>query len=387
MSLLHSSRSQSEGVNSDLHIITVEDQSKNQATQEGRNRTGISPAEEQADTAIDIYYENQRGFFFCGIPLFSSAGLWFTDPDPWTNLEGRFTPFNICTATCPDPTWDWSWKKWYVDMSGDVDEDGWEYNIVFQRRNWHGHHVWFHSFVRRRRWLRKRRKKRFMQEGHLNPVEDYFTIYSSNYKSMSTHPQDQPDLDGDLDGRSPTHEEELRIENLPTLMTAMKSARLDREKLDAVEEFLEHSGQDLELLSGEMKNILRFMIFQESRRQLLSMLTRYVTECEQSDGPDSKSRQRFTINALDTANALIGRLEYWSDRQRVAGQEDDTTIDAVVSRILSAQKLSGAAKQTSDHEGHQETVETVDTLTSHQDLPTLERYTREQKGKSKSSGA
>src|ERR1700742_2691155 len=36
---------------------------------------------------IDILYENQRGSFFCGIPLYSHSSLLPTDPSPWTNKD------------------------------------------------------------------------------------------------------------------------------------------------------------------------------------------------------------------------------------------------------------------------------------------------------------
>jgi hypothetical protein len=40
-----------------------------------------------------------------------------------------------------------------------VDEEGWEYSFFFRGFVWHGTSPWFHSFVRRRRWIRLRRRR------------------------------------------------------------------------------------------------------------------------------------------------------------------------------------------------------------------------------------
>ena len=55
----------------------------------------------------------------------------------------------------------WKQDRWYVDMRGDVDEEGWEYAAYWNGRwkwfggNWHGKHVLIHGWVRRRRWVRE----------------------------------------------------------------------------------------------------------------------------------------------------------------------------------------------------------------------------------------
>ncbi|CAG8586500.1 3918_t:CDS:2, partial [Dentiscutata heterogama] len=50
-------------------------------------------------------------------------------------------------------------KEWLIDMSGDVDEEGWEYAPDFHCSCWHGCYKPLRSFVRRRRWIRLRRRK------------------------------------------------------------------------------------------------------------------------------------------------------------------------------------------------------------------------------------
>lgn len=39
------------------------------------------------ETAIDIMYENERGGFLCGVPLFSSAALGGLDPPAWSRCQ------------------------------------------------------------------------------------------------------------------------------------------------------------------------------------------------------------------------------------------------------------------------------------------------------------
>ena len=111
------------------------------------------------DTFINVLYENQRGSFFCGIPLYSSNSLLNFDPAGWQTSPFQDSPMNITNSQLPDPSWEWVWRTWYVDMSYDVDEEGWQYSLSFRTGiAWHGNHPWFHSFVRWRRWLRKRVK-------------------------------------------------------------------------------------------------------------------------------------------------------------------------------------------------------------------------------------
>lgn len=108
----------------------------------------------------EVLIENQRGWFFLGFPFFSANMLFPSDPGAWTcGATGLATaPGDISSYPLPTPAWEWSWRRWYVDMAYDVDDQGWSYSWTFSSRTWHGSHVWFHSFVRRRRWIRLRQK-------------------------------------------------------------------------------------------------------------------------------------------------------------------------------------------------------------------------------------
>ena len=239
------------------------------------------------DTLIEILYENQRGAFFFGIPLYSGNSLLNFDPSPWQTSTFRDSPVNITNAQVPDPSWAWAWRTWYVDMSYDVDEEGWQYSFSFSPGYaWHGTHPWFHSFVRRRRWLRKRvrihclktdRNLGNMKDAHLLDA-DYFTIHASRERDRSR---------GSSADRSATHRTSL-IEPYPSeregeddigdvsdilkLMAVLRKARVDREKISAVGAFLDQAGDDLLYLDDNLAEIMNLLIYHTSRLQLQSNL-------------------------------------------------------------------------------------------------------------------
>ncbi|PUU72161.1 hypothetical protein B9Z19DRAFT_1069976 [Tuber borchii] len=326
---------------------------------------------------IDVLYENQRGVFVCGIPLFSSKGLLNLDPAPWQNGFFHDSAVSIVNAQLPDPSWAWAWKTWYVDMTQDVDEEGWTYSFSFNPVfSWHGNHVWFHSFVRRRRWLRKRIKmshnpdfssREGSRERPHGLNRDYFTIHSRHLDGGSTRTGvgkrkqrrsvmegsewtgENAEMDDDL-------EEEGLITDIPKLLRVLKIARLDREKIEVVEKFLKDGGEEVAYLPERIPHIMSLMIFQASRRQLLKLLiaaadelmpsqplpTASTPHAEPSDllladgsstpqGPEPQSGIQKTDQkaagqrkyeslkkAIESAEQEVRRLEYWSDVKEVA---------------------------------------------------------------------
>jgi hypothetical protein len=219
----------------------------------------------QADSEVDILYENQRGWFAFGIPLYSQKSLLNLDPAPWTNREYKDSAVNIMNAQVPDPTWEWAWKRWYVDMSYDVDEEGWQYSLGFTRYSWHGTHPWFHNFVRRRRWLRKRVKRTSahklregsMAQAHmLNP--DYFTIHGSTVRSRGTSADRT--TNGQSSRNSTKGNEDIvetdEIKDIPALMKVLRHGSVDREKIDAVKHFIEQGGEEIHYLEEQVRPLL-----------------------------------------------------------------------------------------------------------------------------------
>ncbi|MCJ1254045.1 hypothetical protein MMC24_001859 [Lignoscripta atroalba] len=334
--------------NDEGHASTEEANLKKGSARKGRLRDKIPfrsgnkarKADPQREYEVDILYENQRGSFFCGIPLYSSKSLLNFDPSPWQTAAFKDSPVNITNAQLPDPSWQWVWKSWYVDMSHDVDEEGWEYSFSFRYGfAWHGTHPWFHSFVRRRRWLRKRvkksevreRKKDDMGNAHmLNP--DYFTIHAmadrsrdssadrmTNNRSsyMSSHRQ-----------KSDSEEEEQEINDILALMRALRKATVDRQKIKAIKNFLNHGGDELYYLPDNMAEIMALFIYQTSRRQLLTHLlkvyestTEHREEHTERGEPESDKERRkidSLLKAVRSAEEHVGELEFWSDIKVVA---------------------------------------------------------------------
>ncbi|RPA79469.1 hypothetical protein BJ508DRAFT_415943 [Ascobolus immersus RN42] len=216
----------------------------------------------ELEVAYDVLYENQRGTFICGIALFSSKALLNFDPSPWTNQFGKISFVNVNNAQLPDPSWRWDWKSWHVDMDHDVDDGGWSYSFSFSPIfSWHGHHIFFNSFVRRRRWIRKR--IRYLEGGVAVVDDDWSKGAASGQRSTLYR----------LDSSGTFSTDEMgEIRELSTLMQVLKGCRLDREKLDAVTSFLKHGGNDRQFLPDSVPQINKLLIFHESRRRLHDLL-------------------------------------------------------------------------------------------------------------------
>ncbi|KAJ2574673.1 hypothetical protein GGH19_003626 [Coemansia sp. RSA 1807] len=118
--------------------------------------------------ACDVVYESQRGFNFLGKANFSTKLLHPMDPPAWSDTTMKLTVANVHSFQVPDPSWTWVSPRWLIDMTLDVDDDGWQYASRFsQNAKWHSQFSAARSFVRRRRWLRLRRRM------HINePIED-----------------------------------------------------------------------------------------------------------------------------------------------------------------------------------------------------------------------
>lgn len=319
----------------------------NGAVREVEANKGVSKKKEKKlDQEIDVLYENQRGSFFCGLPLYSHSSLLPFDPSAWVTDEFKDSPVNITNAQVPDPSWMWAWKSWYVDMSHDVDEEGWQYSFSFGKTfAWHGTHPWFYSFARRRRWLRKR-VKRTDRDGsqvkessleaahHLNT--DYFTIHS---KQRDRSPAST--LNPETALARPVSFQSIREElvapeetkDIPSLKRAIRLAKIDREKIDAIKSFVTDGGDELFYLADHMPEIMDALVFQNSRRQILEFLKRSADGAQQhrdkhdaEDRPERKDEKRRIDNLLraaDAADQQIHGLEYWSDRKHVLQTEDE----------------------------------------------------------------
>jgi hypothetical protein len=311
--------------------------------------------------------------FLFGIPKYSSSSLLPTDPKPWQNAQFRTSPVDIRNAQVPDPSWEWAWKSWYVDMSRDVDEEGWEYSLKFYGKwSWHGNHPWFHSFVRRRRWLRMRRRKDMKHHTREKAHEltaEYFTIHPKTVRPLS-----------EIDGASEmvrlrekaesADEEELgkmEIADIGSLMGVLKKATVDREKIVAVRKFIDTAQEELYYLADRMPEIMSLFVYQSSRRQLLADLLHRFDETRKKQQDlsahkhegDEKAQQEHDaagkhaenlINAVHAADDQVKKLEFWSDI-KVMAQHGDLLTEAE-GGSWDRSKWQGLASPTSPETDH-----------------------------------
>lgn len=236
---------------------------------------------------MDILYENQRGSFMFGVPRYSHSSLLNFDPAAWMTQDRRASAVNITNAQLPDPSWEWAWKAWYVDMSGDTDEQGWQYSFSFSSSSWHGTQPWFHSFVRRRRWVRLRTKvpdRRLRGRSDFEKAHmlngDYFTIHTPRAGSREQSIAGLSRVEsGFLNRASMTVDEEPHIDeigDIPSLLHALKLASIDRERIDALKKFVEEGGDELYYLTDKVSQMNCTL------HERLANPSRYRTSCQPS---------------------------------------------------------------------------------------------------------
>ncbi|KFY71976.1 hypothetical protein V499_07871 [Pseudogymnoascus sp. VKM F-103] len=284
-----------------------------------------SPSICTPESAIDVLYENERGGFLCGHPLFSFRALGMFDAAPWTNIAFKPSATNIKNAQVPDPGWTWAWADWVINRDPDneiLDDEGWEYSFMFSKRcSWHGP-TWYNSFVRRRAWIRKR-----VRVHHETDTEDPHRLTAEYF---AVHPDRLSSASASVSRRSSRRDmvrgEVEEIKDIEQVLAALKACRIDREKSEVVEAFVKGGKADLKDLAERMHDVMGMFIFQASRRTLLAHLTTALDETskeqkeveekgEAANAEDGKRKERLNhlLNAVEAADGEVKRLEYWSD--------------------------------------------------------------------------
>jgi hypothetical protein len=210
-----------------------------------------------------------------------------------------------------------------------VDEGGWEYAFAFGRKfKWHGP-KWYNSFVRRRAWTRKRAKKReedISADPHMLGG-DYFVVQPASDRMSRRSQQSLTSSRGHSRRSSAMSSniemEETRpdIEDIETLLQTLRFSRIDREKLEATENYLKNA-VDLPKLHEGMHEIMSLFVFQASRRLLLTRLMEIYDgtskELEKSDTPALRERREALKEAMKHADEEVRKLAYWSDVKQMA---------------------------------------------------------------------
>jgi len=312
----------------------------------------------EGDYVVEVLYENQRGTWLFGVPYYSSASLLNFDHTAWTDPTGRPSPVDVTNAQLPDPSWQWTWPRWYVDMSLDVDEQGWQYSFMFQNRfTWHGVHPWFHSFVRRRRWIRKRVRTAAMTKAVLDDAApdsrskkaatsqalgtDYFQVRAMGNNGGIASGSASANTSHVLGAAHEPHDagEVLSVQDL---LQRLKKTTLDRVKIALVLRYVDGAGEDLHHLADETAHIMSMLMFQHSRRTLLARLVQKLDErlagmekrmedaakdkgkkaetttAEHEDADLEQRKTEYLQNVVAVLDDEIRKMEYWSDLVEIA---------------------------------------------------------------------
>jgi len=314
----------------------------------------------EGDYVVEVLYENQRGTWLFGVPYYSSASLLNFDHTAWTDPTGRPSPVDVTNAQLPDPSWQWTWPRWYVDMSLDVDEQGWQYSFMFQNRfTWHGVHPWFHSFVRRRRWIRKRVRTAAMTKAVLDDAapdsrskkaatntsnlgSEYFSVRAMGNNNGGIASGSASANTSHVLGAPHEPHDAGEVLNVQDLLQRLKKTTLDREKIALVLRYVDGAGEDLHHLADETAHIMSMLMFQHSRRTLLARLVQKLderlagtekrtqdaakdkgkkTETATAEHDDRELEQRKTEylqNVVGVLDGEIRKMEYWSDLVEIA---------------------------------------------------------------------
>jgi hypothetical protein len=170
---------------------------------------------------------------------------------------------------------------------------------------------------------------------------EYFTIHPAEERSQSraTSTDDRIRYSISSLARREIEDETVveDIKDITTLMKVLRFARIDREKMEAVENFIKHGGDDLYYLQEQMHEIMRMFIFQASRRLLLTHLLKIFNEAseeqtkitaDQKDVDPVKKRRLENLEAaVKHADEEVKKLEFWSDVKDIT--EKGQTIGAV----------------------------------------------------------
>lgn len=161
---------------------------------------------------------------------------------------------------------------------------------------------------------------------------DYFTIHSGRKKRVSSVADISRVPSTYVSGRRPIDEvpplEE--IGNIPTLMYALKSAIVDREKIDVLKRFIDEGGDEIyyldekvciphqtpgtetDILTPQIPEIMSIFVFQTSRWQFLTHLLTTITTLSQTipqkTGKEAIELQRKQENLAKAAEAIRNNI-------------------------------------------------------------------------------
>jgi hypothetical protein len=122
------------------------------------------------------------------------------------------------------------------------------------------------------------------------------------------------------------------IEDIETLMGALRASRIDREKVEAIDNYLANAKDNLGSLDEQMHEIMSLFVFQASRRILLTRLAQIHEQTlmviDQGGGLELRQKADNLTAAIKHADEEVKRLEYWSDvKEMVVEGESKGAMD------------------------------------------------------------
>ncbi|KAL8779883.1 MAG: hypothetical protein Q9194_001204 [Teloschistes cf. exilis] len=280
------------------------------AKRAAKSKAGSTPKlASHPDTVIDILYENQRGWFLFGIPLYSANSLLNLDPAPWQTSEFKDSAVNITNAQVPDPSWEWAWRTWRVKRHSSTIIGG----------------------------------KGTLKESHqLNA--DYFTIHGAKRERSPESSQEatlanRSSYTG-YDGHESDSDQDVNdIPNVIALLAVLKKASVDREDIAAVRTFLAQGGDELHYLADKMDEIMGLLIYQSSRQQLFNNIVEALEKTKSSEAGEHQKEEDFDQEAIDrkisnltkaleAARAYLEGMQYWRDSPKDEKMDDSGPTDA-----------------------------------------------------------
>lgn len=179
---------------------------------------------------------------------------------------------------------------------------------------------WYNSCVRRRAWIRKRVKRDTDPDDPHMLHTEYFTVRPSMETNRSGSRASKASISGSS-WVSANAGEKPDIEDIETLMDVLRRSRIDREKLEALDNFLAHGEEELAHLQHKVHDIMAMFIFQASRRTLLFKMNQAyeesLKELKENDTGRLQQRSNCLKAAILHADEECRQLEYWSDVKKV----------------------------------------------------------------------
>lgn len=220
---------------------------------------------EQPELVMEYQVESERGFQFFGSIVFTSNTLLPLDPAHFTSVSGEPLGKRLTDFEVPDESWVWAWSRWYVDMTADVDDQGWCYSWRFGSKHWSGRHRFMRSFVRQRVWKRPRANTKLLANGSSESLASLKNP-SNTESGRASHN---------------TKEEEERVElaaKAEQIIDGINGLRNDRERVIAIIHLIENSTEDSNLLLDIRDQLMGTLHYPVSKRSLVSKLSESTNE-------------------------------------------------------------------------------------------------------------